>query len=966
VFSGLAAGTYNIKIKDANSCETAATVVTITAPTAINAGPAVTSNYNGSQLTCPNSSDGSIASNPSGGTGAYTYVWEKLTGVIWNQIATTENVSSQSAGDYRVTVKDANNCSITKTVSIIPPPGTIIVSTSKLSYNGADLSCHNTSDGQITVTADGGTGTKTYSNNNGASYQASNVFSGLAAGTYTMIVKDQNNCTSSPVSVTITAPLAITVSSFTTNGPKNAGQAIEYTAVISGGTQFASGDKYTYSWSKPRAEAQTPVKGAETVGASVTQKFSITTTAANDNGTYTLTVTDRNGCTQTANVTIIIYPSTIVVATTGNDVTGDGRSVNPLRTIQKANDVALSGNTIDVQAGTFDESPVLSKALTVNGTSTSYLGTGKFFVLGTTSTITWGNSWSSSVFNNLGVNASGSLSTGLAKVNAGANNTLWVVGDHSINTAFTVDKQITVRGATASAGVPSYTGCDILPPASITLAGATSADSVMMKFTGSSAKSVQDLKLIIGSTGKFFEIPSGATGDVNPTTNVRYEWDNDDNAGTTRRKLYGVTNGSFSGAEKYDVAKFVYDAADNGYGSGRVFFGNNGPLPWSDLLIGWKAEDGGSATNLARIKTLEPMKSDTKLQSLVLQTRRPTLYTPANGNFNSQTYMGFDGVDEYLESNTTAEISGGNNKTLFLVFAPVDGADDQVIYKQGDNQKGISIVQLADGKISLNIYNDTDDTPGAATHESWIYGAPADNTVLMAQIYFNGTGTNNATRRVAASLDNSAGRIADLNHAGADDWVAAAEFNYTTLTTPAIAAESQVSMGCASGAYYFGGWDGNNVVHNSSTAADRTKWFGGKITEAVMIGTAEEATRDAVYCYLRNKYFNGDQTVANGLDKISGDAIAGEAPFEPDMAAWPNPAENDVQVEIAVPTASFVTVTMHDAMGRTVKTLHEGNVSGNSVLPIRADVRNLPNGIYLINAVGVSDTQLTTTVVVRH
>jgi hypothetical protein len=488
----------------------------------------------------------------------------------------------------------------------------------------------------------------------------------------------------------------------------------------------------------------------------------------------------------------------------------------------------------------------------------------------------------------------------------------------------------------------------------------------MMKFTGSSAKSVQDLKLIIGSTGKFFEIPSGATGDVNPTTNVRYEWDNDDNAGTTRRKLYGVTNGSFSGAEKYDVAKFVYDAADNGYGSGRVFFGNNGPLPWSDLLIGWKAEDGGSATNLARIKTLEPMKSDTKLQSLVLQTRRPTLYTPANGNFNSQTYMGFDGVDEYLESNTTAEISGGNNKTLFLVFAPVDGADDQVIYKQGDNQKGISIVQLADGKISLNIYNDTDDTPGAATHESWIYAAPADNTVLMAQIYFNGTGTNNATRRVAASLDNSAGRIADLNHAGADDWVAAAEFNYTTLTTPAIAAESQVSMGCASGAYYFGGWDGNNVVHNSSTAADRTKWFGGKITEAVMIGTAEEATRDAVYCYLRNKYFNGDQTVANGLDKISGDAIAGEAPFEPDMAAWPNPAENDVQVEIAVPTASFVTVTMHDAMGRTVKTLHEGNVSGNSVLPIRVDVRNLPNGIYLINAVGVSDTQLTTTVVVRH
>jgi hypothetical protein len=488
----------------------------------------------------------------------------------------------------------------------------------------------------------------------------------------------------------------------------------------------------------------------------------------------------------------------------------------------------------------------------------------------------------------------------------------------------------------------------------------------MMKFTGSSAKSVQDLKLIIGSTGKFFEIPSGATGDVNPTTNLRFEWDNDDNAGTSRRKLYGVTNGIFSGAEKYDVAKFVYDAADNGYGSGRVYYGNNGPLPWNDLVIGWKAEDGGSATNLARIKTLEPMKSDTKLQSLVLQTRRPTLYTPANGNFNSQTYMGFDGVDEYLESNTTAEISGGNNKTLFLVFAPVDGANDQVIYKQGDNQKGISIVQLADGKISLNIYNDTDDTPGAATHESWIYAAPADNTVLMAQIYFNGTGTNNATRRVAASLDNSAGRIADLNHAGADDWVAAAEFNYTTLTTPAIAAESQVSMGCASGAYYFGGWDGNNVVHNSSTAADRTKWFGGKITEAVMIGTAEEATRDAVYCYLRNKYFNGDQTIANGLDKISGDAIAGEAPFEPDMAAWPNPAEDELTIEAMIPQSGNVIVTLRDALGRPVQQLFEGFVVGGTQMPINANVRDVISGAYLIHVQGAGDLNLSLPIIIRH
>jgi hypothetical protein len=49
--------------------------------------------------------------------------------------------------------------------------------------------------------------------------------------------------------------------------------------------------------------------------------------------------------------------------------------------------------------------------------------------------------------------------------------------------------------------------------------------------------------------------------------------------------------------------------------------------------------------------------------------------------------MDFDAVaNQYLEANTTAEINGGTQKTLFVVFRPLDGANDQVIYKHGDEK----------------------------------------------------------------------------------------------------------------------------------------------------------------------------------------------------------------------------------------------------------------------------------------
>jgi hypothetical protein len=168
---------------------------------------------------------------------------------------------------------------------------------------------------------------------------------------------------------------------------------------------------------------------------------------------------------------------------------------------------------------------------------------------------------------------------------------------------------------------------------------------------------------------------------------------------------------------------------------------------------------------------------------------------------------------------------------------------------------------------------------------------------------------------------------------------------------------------------YYATWDQITPVvlsGQSVTTEGRANFFGGTIAEVVMINSASESTRDAVYCYFRNKYLTSSG-VGNTLDKPGDDAIAGEVgTFDPEIAVWPNPVQDDLTLELAVPSAGYVIVKLHDALGREVQTLFEGTVSSNTLLPVRADVRNIPSGAYLINVMGAGEMQLTAPVIVRH
>jgi gliding motility-associated-like protein len=121
----------------------------------------------------------------SGGTplanGDYSY--------LWSNGATTSLVTSMSAGTYTVTVTDANGCSLSRTASI-GQGGSINLSIT----NRVTVTCFGGNNGAATAVASGGTGPLSFQWNDLAG-QTTATATGLSAGTYTVVVSDQNGCT---------------------------------------------------------------------------------------------------------------------------------------------------------------------------------------------------------------------------------------------------------------------------------------------------------------------------------------------------------------------------------------------------------------------------------------------------------------------------------------------------------------------------------------------------------------------------------------------------------------------------------------------------------------------------------------------------------------------------------------------------------------------------------------------------
>ncbi|MBO6828946.1 MAG: SprB repeat-containing protein, partial [Muricauda sp.] len=196
-FTGLAEGTYTITVTDNFTNCTDTADVTIAAPPA-----AITAPFNLVQPTCV--ADGSIDIAAAGGWGSYTY--EITAGPATFGPQSNGLFSGLSTGGtYTYTVTDSNGCVFTDTFTIIEAVAPV------LDIVPNDI-CYDDATG-LTLTANvtsGGDGNYEYSLNGGP-FVTNNTFNGLGPGTYTIDVRDGNDCTDS-AAITIDPELSVVAS----------------------------------------------------------------------------------------------------------------------------------------------------------------------------------------------------------------------------------------------------------------------------------------------------------------------------------------------------------------------------------------------------------------------------------------------------------------------------------------------------------------------------------------------------------------------------------------------------------------------------------------------------------------------------------------------------------------------------------------------------------------------------------
>ncbi len=189
-FTGLTAGNYNVLVKDANNCQTTLSLTISQPESALEATVSTQTN-----IDCFGAGDGSATVEATGGTAPYLFYFNGET-----VPHTSGELNGLSAGSYPVRVVDAKDCEVSLTITITSPEAALNATASV-----TNIDCYSSANGSFTVNATGGTAPYSYSIDGGTTYQSAPTFSDLQPNTYSIKVKDINNCTFD-LAVTITEP----------------------------------------------------------------------------------------------------------------------------------------------------------------------------------------------------------------------------------------------------------------------------------------------------------------------------------------------------------------------------------------------------------------------------------------------------------------------------------------------------------------------------------------------------------------------------------------------------------------------------------------------------------------------------------------------------------------------------------------------------------------------------------------
>jgi len=248
--TGVPAGNYSCIITDANGCSTSIDKILEEPELPVSLLATGVNHISCNQLS------GSIDITGVGGTPPMNY--------LWNTGAVTQDLNNLLPGMYTVTATDANGCTDQQTIEIQSSGNTMVLSLN----NMQNVLCFNMSNGSISVNVTGGNEPLNFQWNNG---ETSSQIQNLQAGTYTLTVIDASGCeTSSSYSVTQPSAPLIPVISVHQGGSCSGGNSGTVSLEISGGTA-----PYSFIWSNGATSQN--ISGVST-------------------GTYTVTVTDVNGC----------------------------------------------------------------------------------------------------------------------------------------------------------------------------------------------------------------------------------------------------------------------------------------------------------------------------------------------------------------------------------------------------------------------------------------------------------------------------------------------------------------------------------------------------------------------------------------------------------------------------------------------------------------------------------------------